>query len=168
MACGAAYLRGATVMRTRPPTMEVTLRINDVLQSKGSSTVITIAPDATIRELVALLAEHNIGAVVVSEDGAVPAGIVSERDVVRRITDPGGVLDLPVSSIMTSDVRVCEPGDSLDDLMLLMTEHRIRHVPVLDDGMLIGLVSIGDAVKVRMRELEYERDRLNDYVTGTQ
>jgi CBS domain-containing protein len=70
--------------------MEVTLRINDVLQSKGSSTVITIAPDATIRELVALLAEHNIGAVVVSEDGAVPAGIVSERDVVRRITDPGG------------------------------------------------------------------------------
>jgi CBS domain-containing protein len=69
---------------------------------------------------------------------------------------------------MTSDVRVCEPGDSLDDLMLLMTEHRIRHVPVLDDGMLIGLVSIGDAVKVRMRELEYERDRLNDYVTGTQ
>jgi len=155
-------------MRTRPPTMEVTLRINDVLQSKGSSTVITIAPDATIRELVALLAEHNIGAVVVSEDGAVPAGIVSERDVVRRITDPGGVLDLPVSSIMTSDVRVCEPGDLLDDLMLLMTEHRIRHVPVLDDGMLIGLVSIGDAVKVRMRELEYERDRLNDYVTGTQ
>ena len=155
-------------MRTRPSTMEVTLRINDVLQSKGSSTVITIAPDATIRELVALLAEHNIGAVVVSEDGAVPAGIVSERDVVRRITDPGGVLDLPVSSIMTSDVRVCEPGDLLDDLMLLMTEHRIRHVPVLDDGMLIGLVSIGDAVKVRMRELEYERDRLNDYVTGTQ
>jgi CBS domain-containing protein len=144
------------------------MRINDVLQSKGSSTVITITPDATIRELISLLAEHNIGAVVVSEDGVVPAGIVSERDIVRRITDPGGVLDLPVSSIMTADVRVCEPADLLDDLMLLMTEHRIRHVPVLDDGRLIGLVSIGDAVKVRMRELEFERDRLNDYVSGTQ
>jgi CBS domain-containing protein len=143
------------------------MHIKDVLQSKGSTTVITIAPDATVRELVELLAAHNIGAVVVSEDGAVPAGIVSERDVVRRITEDG-LMDREVSAIMTAEVQVCEPHDLLDDLMVMMTEHRIRHVPVLDDGMLIGLVSIGDAVKVRMRELEYERDQLNNYVTGSQ
>ena len=143
------------------------MRIKDVLESKGSTTVITIAPDATVRELVELLATHNIGAVVVSEDGAVPAGIVSERDVVRRITEDG-LMDQQVAAIMTAEVQVCEPEDLLDDLMVMMTEHRIRHVPVLDDGNLIGLVSIGDAVKVRMRELEYERDQLNDYVTGSQ
>jgi CBS domain-containing protein len=143
------------------------MRIKDVLQSKGSTSVITIAPGATIRELVDLLATHNIGAVVVSQDGAVPDGIVSERDVVRRMPDEN-LMDEPVSAIMTEEVRVCEPADLLDDLMVLMTEHRIRHVPVVDEGILIGLVSIGDAVKVRMRELEYERDRLNDYVSGTQ
>ena len=143
------------------------MRIKDVLDSKGSTTVITIAPGATIRELVDLLATHNIGAVVVSQDGAVPDGIVSERDVVRRMPDEN-LMNEPVSAIMTDEVRVCEPADLLDDLMALMTEHRIRHVPVVDDGILIGLVSIGDAVKVRMRELEYERDRLNDYVSGTQ
>jgi CBS domain-containing protein len=149
------------------PDLEVTMRIKDVLESKGSTTVITIAPGATVRELVDLLATHNIGAVVVSEDGAAPAGIVSERDVVRRVTEDG-LMDRPVSEIMTTEVQVCEPGDLLDDLMGLMTEHRIRHVPVLDDGVLIGLVSIGDAVKVRMRELEFERDQLNDYVTRSQ
>jgi len=144
------------------------MRISDVLQSKGTTTVITIAPDASVRDLVALLSEHNVGAIVVSDDGAVPAGIVSERDVVRRLGTDTSVLDLSVSDIMTADIRVCEPGDRLDDLMGLMTEHRIRHVPVLDEGMLVGLVSIGDAVKVRMSELEFERDQLNDYVTGTQ
>lgn len=144
------------------------MRIRDVLQSKGSSTVITIAPEATVRDLLALLSEHNIGALVVSEDGAVPAGIVSERDVVRRLGTDAAVLDLQVAEIMTADIRVCEPGDKLDDLMGLMTQHRIRHVPVLEDGILVGLVSIGDAVKMRMGELEFERDQLNDYVTGTQ
>lgn len=144
------------------------MRIRDVLQSKGSSSVITIVPDASVRDLLAQLAEHNIGALVVSDDGATPAGIVSERDVVRRLgTDPA-VLDLTVSQIMTAEIQVCEPSDKLDDLMGLMTEHRIRHVPVLEDGVLVGLVSIGDAVKMRMGELEFERDQLNDYVTGTQ
>lgn len=159
------HSRGATV--SAPTDPEVIMRIKDVLQSKGSSTVITIAPSATVRELVELLSTHNIGAVVVSEDEAAPAGIVSERDVVRRVTDDG-LMQLEVSAIMTAEVQVCEPDDLLDDLMRMMTEHRIRHVPVLDDGRLIGLVSIGDAVKVRMRELEFERDQLNDYVTGTQ
>lgn len=144
------------------------MRISDVLQSKGTSTVITIAPDASVRDLLALLSEHNIGALVVSEDGSVPSGIVSERDVVRRLGTDTSVLDLSISEIMTADIQVCEPGDKLDDLMALMTEHRIRHVPVLEDGVLVGMVSIGDAVKMRMGELEYERDRLNDYVTGTQ
>lgn len=143
------------------------MRIHDVLKSKGSNTVITIAPGATVRELVDLLATHNIGAVVVCEEHAAPAGIVSERDVVRRLGDDG-LMDKPVSAIMTEEIQTCEPGDLLDDLMVMMTEHRIRHVPVIDNGNIIGLLSIGDAVKVRMRELEFERDRLNDYVAGTQ
>jgi CBS domain-containing protein len=149
------------------PDPEVRMHIHDVLQSKGSTSVITISPDATVRELVDLLAEHNIGAVVVSEDGAHAAGIVSERDVVRRATEDG-LLAQPVSSIMTSEIQVCEPADLLDDLMVQMTEHRIRHVPVMENDMLVGLVSIGDAVKVRMRELEFERDQLSGYVSGAQ
>ena len=142
------------------------MRIKDVLQSKGSTTVITIAPGATIRELVELLATHNIGAVVVSQDGAVPDGIVSERDVVRRLPDEN-LMNEPVSAIMTAEVRVCEPADLLDDLMALMTEHRIRHVPVLDNGELVAVVSIGDVVKSRITQLTFERDQLDSYVHQT-
>lgn len=143
------------------------MRIHDVLQGKNTQDVITVAPDATVRQLLALLAQHNIGAVIVSADGAAVDGIVSERDVVRRMHADEGALDGPVSSIMTADVHTCEAGSSLDDLMALMTERRIRHVPVVAEGRLTGIISIGDVVKNRITELEFERDQLDSYVHQT-
>jgi CBS domain-containing protein len=143
------------------------MRIQDVIQGKGSQAVVTIGPDATVRELVSLLAEHNVGALVVSEDGESVIGIVSERDVVRRLHDDAAVLDGAVRSIMTADVRTCAGEDSLTDLMQTMTEHRIRHVPVVADGRLTGIISIGDVVKNRIGELEFERDQLDSYVHQT-
>ncbi|TGN64818.1 CBS domain-containing protein [Nocardioides eburneiflavus] len=143
------------------------MRIKDVIRGKGSQEVVTIDPEATVRELVALLAEHNVGALVVSEDGERVTGIVSERDVVRRLHADTGVLDSPVRSIMTADVRTCAGDDALTDLMQTMTEHRIRHVPVVADGRLTGIISIGDVVKNRIGELEFERDQLDHYVHQT-
>lgn len=143
------------------------MKIKDVIKGKASQAVVTIGPDATVRELVALLAEHNVGALVVSEDGERVAGIVSERDVVRRLHEDTAVLDHPVSSIMTADVRTCGGDDGLTDLMQTMTEHRIRHVPVVADGRLTGIISIGDVVKNRIGELEFERDQLDSYVHQT-
>ena len=143
------------------------MRIQDVIQGKASQQVVTIGPDATVRELIALLAEHNVGALVVSDDGERVAGIVSERDVVRRLHADATVLDTPVSSIMTVDVRTCAREDSLTDLMQTMTEHRIRHVPVVADGRLTGIISIGDVVKNRIGELEFERDQLDSSVHQT-
>jgi CBS domain-containing protein len=142
------------------------MRITDVLRRKGDL-VVTIAPDDSVRTLLDALARHRVGALVVSRgDGSVD-GIVSERDVVRRLQMLGAdVLDLPVSSIMTTAVHTCSPDDSIADLMLLMTERRVRHVPVVVDGRLRGIVSIGDVVKNRIEELQSERDHLTAYITG--
>ncbi len=139
------------------------MRISNVLKSKSGS-VVTLPTDATVRDLVALLAEHNIGAVVVASEDNPVAGIVSERDVVRGLVSGPGILDTPVGDIMTTDVKTAAPTDSVDDLMRIMTEHRIRHVPVMVDGELAGIVSIGDVVKSRIGELEFERDQLESYV----
>ncbi len=143
------------------------MRINEVLKGKPSEGVVTIAPDASVRELVSLLAQHNVGALIVSTDGSSVEGIVSERDVVRRLHSDDGVLEGPVSAIMTAQVRSCAPDATVDSLMVMMTEHRIRHVPVVTDGRLIGIISIGDVVKSRMAELEFERDQLDSYVHQT-
>lgn len=143
------------------------MRISDVVHAKPSQDVVTISPDATVRELVALLHEHNVGALVVSDDGATVTGIVSERDVVRRLHSDEAVLDAVVRDIMTADVRTCSAGDALTDLMQTMTAHRIRHVPVVADGRLTGIISIGDVVKNRIGELEFERDQLDSYVHQT-
>lgn len=143
------------------------MRITDVLASKPSHQVVTIAPDASVRDLLALLAQHNVGAVVVSGDGEAVDGIVSERDVVRRLHEDDGVLDAAVSGIMTSDVRTCEPDTSVDDLRVMMTERRIRHVPVVEDGRLTGIISIGDVVKSSLDQLQFERDQLDSYVHQT-
>ncbi|CAB4934165.1 unannotated protein [freshwater metagenome] len=143
------------------------MKINDVIHAKSQQAVVTISPDATVRELVALLAEHNVGALVVSDDGERVSGIVSERDVVRRLHADDAVMDAPVSMIMTEDVRTCTGSDGLTDLMQTMTEHRIRHVPVVADGRLTGIISIGDVVKSRIGELEFERDQLDHYVHQT-
>ena len=139
------------------------MRISDVIGSKSSKDVITISPDATVRDLVRLLGEHNVGALIVSGDGSAVDGIVSERDVVRHLLD-SDVLDGSVSAIMTVEVATAEPTTTLDDLRALMTERRIRHVPVVSDGRLTGIVSIGDVVKAAMDQLTFERDQLDHYV----
>jgi CBS domain-containing protein len=144
------------------------MRINQVLAGKGSHEVVTVRPDASVRELIGMLAEHNIGALVVSRDGSAVDGIVSERDVVRRLHEDEHVLDSPVSQIMTADVHTCEGDQPVTSLMAVMTQQRVRHVPVVKDGNLAGIVSIGDVVKSRMSELEFERDQLDSYVHGAQ
>ena len=144
------------------------MRINQVLAGKAIKEVVTVSPDATVRELLQLLAEHNVGALVVSSDGKRLDGIVSERDVVRRLNDTEGLLETTVSTIMTTDVRTCEGDHQVNDLMQVMTEHRIRHLPVMDGEEMVGLISIGDVVKNRLSELEFERDQLNSYVHTAQ
>ncbi|MER6830197.1 CBS domain-containing protein [Streptosporangium sp. NPDC000563] len=138
--------------------------IGTILQGKGTE-VVTVRPDSTVAAFLAVLAEKNIGAVVVSEDGSSIAGIVSERDVVRRLHDRGAaVLEDPVSSIMTAEVRTCSPDDNVDGLRQTMTTHRIRHVPVVSAGRLAGIVSIGDVVKSAIETLETEKAHLVDYL----
>ena len=141
------------------------MKINDVLRGKGNQ-VVTISPQATVTELLALLAEHNVGALVVSSDGSSVDGIVSERDVVRLLNGTPAAGEVRVSAIMTSQVHTCTPDDLIDNLMRLMTEQRIRHVPVVVDGSLAGIVSIGDVVKSRIGELEFEREQLSNYIAG--
>ena len=141
------------------------MQISDILRHKGPS-VVTIAPTASVTELLATLAEHNIGALVVTHDDNV-VGIVSERDVVRRLNDPGRqVLDGEVSNIMTSDVISCRAGDSVDSVAEQMTESRIRHMPVIEQQRLVGIVTIGDVVLSRIRQLEADRGQLEHYITG--
>jgi CBS domain-containing protein len=144
------------------------MRISQVLAGKTSKDVVTVRPDATVRDLLALLAEHNIGALVVSENGTTVDGIVSERDVVRRLHENEQILDSAVSAIMTADVRTAQSDSSVNELMQVMTERRFRHMPVVDDGVLTGIISIGDVVKSRMSELEFERDQLDSYVHTSQ
>lgn len=141
------------------------MRISDVLQRKGDK-VVTISPDAPITDLVRVLKEKNIGAAVVSSDGTAVEGIVSERDVVRVLDGGSATLTNPVSTIMTAEVTSCVPHATIDEIMQLMTQHRIRHVPVVVDGQLIGIVSIGDVVKMRIGELELEREQLSTYISS--
>lgn len=140
------------------------MRISDVLRNKGA-TVATITPETSVAGLLTELCVHNIGAmVVVSPDGLL--GIVSERDIVRMLHDVGAeLLTRPVSDIMTTLVATCSPEDSVDSLSVLMTNNRVRHVPVVVEGRLAGIVSIGDVVKTRMEELEREQQQLQAYIT---
>ncbi|HZY27351.1 MAG: CBS domain-containing protein [Jiangellaceae bacterium] len=141
------------------------MRISDVIRAKGNA-VVTVEPQMDVRTLLGVLAEHGIGAVVVSSDGTTVEGIVSERDIVRALADRGAtVISEPVSAIMTADVKTCPPDAPVVDLMLTMTEGRFRHVPVVSGGKLAGIVSIGDIVKNRVGELEIERDSLSRYIT---
>ena len=140
------------------------MRISDIIRRKGDG-VVTIRSDATVLELLEILEKHRIGAVVVSDDGLTVTGIVSERDVVRHLhTDGVGVLDKTVAMIMTKDVQTCTPQDGIEDLARVMTEHRVRHIPVVVDGKAVGIVSIGDIVKGRIDELQTERDHLVGYI----
>jgi CBS domain-containing protein len=142
------------------------MRISDVLRGKGTQ-VVTITPDTTVRRLLAVLAEHGIGAVVVSADGTSVDGIASERDIARAFAKRGAaVMSEPVTAIYTAEVHTVTPETELEDVMRMMTERRVRHAPVVVDGGLRGIVSIGDVVKNRIDELETERTTLTEYITG--
>ena len=142
------------------------MKISSLLARKGS-TVATISRDATISEVVAQLGSNRIGALVVSEDGDHIEGIISERDVVRGLAQSGAaLLDDRVSSIMTEDVFFSGPEEDTETLMRVMTERRIRHVPIVENELICGIVSIGDVVKSRMDELEKDRKELVDYINA--
>jgi CBS domain-containing protein len=142
------------------------MRVRDILRTKPGA-VVTVAPDSSVQYLLTVLAEHGIGAVVVSRTGTTVDGIVSERDVVRAIAaSDAAVLAGPVAAIYTAEVFTAEPDTQLEDLMRIMHEHRVRHVPVVVDGSLCGIVSIGDVVRTRIEELEHEHAALTDYITG--
>ena len=140
------------------------MHIRHLLRHKGSE-VATIAGDETVRAALALLAERGIGALVVSADGRSIDGILSERDIARGLHERGaGLLGEPVSGVMTAEVHSCTPDVSVTDLAQLMTDRRVRHVPVVEDDGMVGIVSIGDVVKARLDELEEERKQLVDYI----
>jgi CBS domain-containing protein len=141
------------------------MRIADVLRTKGTA-VATVGSAVTVAELIRELAEHNVGALPVVDGGRL-IGIVSERDVVRRLHASGaGLLGATVADIMTTAVTTCSPGDDVTDLAAVMTTRRFRHLPVVVDGELAGIVSIGDLVKARIDLLESERAQLQSYIAG--
>ncbi len=142
------------------------MRVSNLLASKGTM-VVTVTREATVGDVVADLAHHRVGALVVSPDGVTIQGIVSERDIVKRLSVlHTELLDDPVASIMSTEVQVCAPTDDVETIMNLMTEHRFRHVPVVEAGRLVGIVSIGDVVKSRIEELEKDRNELMEYITA--
>jgi CBS domain-containing protein len=142
------------------------MRIAALLEAKGTA-VATIGADATVADAVVALCRQRIGALVVSSDGRHIEGIVSERDVIRGLNDLGGaIMEQSVSSVMSTTVHTCSPDDDTDSLMSTMTEQRVRHVPVVSDGELAGIVSIGDVVKSRIDELQTDRDKLVEYINA--
>jgi len=143
------------------------MKIREVIAGKAIKDVVTVRPEATVRELLALLAEHNIGAAVVSTDGTSVDGIVSERDIVRKLNGNDATLGATVADIMTSDVRTCDISSSLDEVRNTMTEGRFRHLPVVENSRLVGVISIGDVVKAHIDQVEFERDQLDSYVHQT-
>lgn len=140
------------------------MRIADVLRNKGAG-VLTVTPETLVSDLLTGLATRNVGAmVVVGPDG--PVGIVSERDIVRTLHEYGSaLLDRRVADLMTTQMITCTPDDTVDGLSAVMTTNRVRHVPVIEDGRLAGIVSIGDVVKIRMEELQANQEQLEAYIT---
>ncbi len=142
------------------------MKVEAVLQGKGRD-VITLAPTVTVAEAVDMIHRRRIGAVVItgSDDGAL--GIFSERDLVRGIAEIGPrVLDLPVREVMTMVIHSCTRSHTVNEVMAMMTRRRIRHIPVIENGVLLGIVSIGDAVKARIAEVEFEASALKDYISA--
>ncbi len=140
--------------------------VETILQTKGVL-VHTLPETGTLADAVALLNAHNIGAVVISDRGGAIVGILSERDIVRQIgKNPSGALDLAIGAAMTRGVVTCERTTTITDVMEAMTSRRIRHMPVVEDGMLVGIISIGDVVKHKIREVEHEAEALRDYIAN--
>lgn len=144
------------------------MNVETILRSKGAE-VVTITPDTSVGEAAMTLKKAGIGAVVVSNDGSDVQGILSERDIVSALAEPTrrtGLLEKPVSGLMTRDVLTCAPEDMVEKCMALMSERRVRHLPVVHEGRMIGLISIGDVVKNRLEELESETGFLREMITG--
>ncbi len=142
------------------------MNVEAILRAKGSN-VATIRPDATVGAAVRELKTRGIGALLVSEDGRRVAGILSERDIVHALAEQGAaLLAMPVDQLMTRKVVTCVPEDTVSDLMARMTQHRFRHLPVVKDGILIGIVSIGDLVKNRIEEVEFEANSLRSFIAS--
>ena len=142
------------------------MRAKDILGNKGVD-VITVAPNASLDDAISILANHNIGAVVVSSGESRVEGILSERDVVRVLSGaPAGYRDTPVSEVMTADVFTAGPDATIDELLDMMTNRRIRHVPICEDGKMSGLLSIGDVVKHRIRQAVGEAEALKSYISA--
>lgn len=137
---------------------------DQILDAKGRA-VATVSPDATVADAVAELAQHNVGALVVSSDGTTVAGILSERDVVRHLAADGpSVLERPVHELMAREVATCGGHADTGEIMNTMTAGRFRHMPVVVEGRLTGIISIGDVVKARIDELATEAEQLVDYI----
>jgi CBS domain-containing protein len=142
------------------------MTVRRILRVKGGQ-IISVAPDATVLEALNVLKQHRIGAVLVMEGKDAIAGVLSERDIVRALPDRGaGLLHMKVSELMTRAVITCAPSDSLDQVMALMTEKRIRHLPVVENKRLLGVISIGDVVKERIAATEHEAEAMKSYITG--
>jgi CBS domain-containing protein len=143
------------------------MSVAHILKHKGRD-VVTVLPGETVKHVADVLAAKRIGAVIVSRGDGIIDGIVSERDVVRCISELGaGALAKPVSSIMTSSVRACAEDDSEAELMVMMTQHRIRHLPVVNKGRLAGMISIGDVVKFRIEAIERDAADMKAYISGS-
>ncbi len=143
------------------------MKVVSILSSKGA-TVVTLRPTDTILSVIHTLTGEGIGSIVLSDDGAMIKGIISERDVVRGFAEHGpDTLELQASKLMTQRVETCSPDTTLQEVMIVMTKYRIRHLPVTEDGILCGIISIGDVVKHRLEEVEAEASALKSYVTGS-
>ena len=161
------------ISQTRSTAKEIAVRIRDIIRDKGGD-VATVGAGRTVHEAVRELNSHRIGALVVTGDDGSIQGIVSERDVLRMAAetwDDGGeraarLRDRPVVGIMTREVICAVPDDELDYAMGVMTQNRIRHLPIVDEGRLVGIISIGDVVRANLSEAAYENRMLKDYVQG--
>lgn len=143
------------------------MQVLNILKSKANDAVITVKPDTKISEAATILADKRIGTVVISSDGVRADGILSERDIVRELAQRGGAcLDVAVETYMTSKLVTCTRTDNADDILQKMTEGRFRHMPVVEDGKLVGLITIGDVVKARLSELAMEKDALEGMITS--
>ncbi|GLQ34267.1 inosine-5-monophosphate dehydrogenase [Amylibacter marinus] len=141
--------------------------IDAILKSKPNQQILTIEPDQNIRTALSDLSAHRIGVLVVSSDGTDLLGILSERDIVRDLAiNSAGTLDKPVSALMTADVKTCSKSDNAEKVLSTMTAGRFRHMPVMDGSELLGLVSIGDVVKARLNEIEYENSAMVEMIRG--
>jgi len=143
------------------------MRVHQILNSKSDDAVVTVGPETLVSEAIKILADRKIGTVVVSADGQRADGILSERDIVRVMSQKGGSMLMDrVDAHMTSKLVTCERDDSADSVLSQMTEGRFRHMPVVEDGKLIGLITLGDAVKARLNELAMEKEALQGMIMG--